>query len=53
MWFDNTEEEASLLRDYGMITFFCLDVYILSTVGLVGIPIWLQKIVPSGSLAFF
>ena len=24
MWFDNSEEEASLLRDYGMITFAAL-----------------------------
>lgn len=24
MWFDNTEEEASLLRDYGMTNWWCL-----------------------------
>lgn len=32
MWFDNTEEEASLLRDYGMRTKSCVTIFIASTV---------------------
>lgn len=38
MWFDNSSEEASLLRDYGTGVFFCLLLLsIVTKVELAGI----------------